>query len=478
MKLKVLDLFSGIGGFSLGLERTGGFETVAFCEIEPFPRRVLAKHWPEIYCHDDVRTLTKETLCSGYAENALLNRLCKEMGGNLASVKSAIENTKRSAGKSIQPSTTNGPQDAEKALSIIMAGNAHAAESKNTHFWQSIMSTIMEMKNGLNTKELHGKLLSSADFLTIIRFFATTATQQNPSMVPAHIKELAGVSAYDVRTLTADVLRRDGIAVDVITGGFPCQDLSVAGKQRGLGEGTRSGLWSEIVRLAGELRPQYILVENVAALLAGPSERRGGWFGRVLGDLAECGYDAEWENIPAAAVGAPHRRERVWIVAYANTAERREIGGACNRLAVGPDGISQRKESAGGLARSGQNVADAAQLQRDGRDDHAAKRLECGPLSQLGNGGWQEHLADAAVKRQSESWQSCKPINPAQSRDGKAAWAVNGCIGSIWRAEPDVGRVADGVPDRSHRLAALGNAVVPQIPELIGRAILRARAAA
>ena len=172
MKLRVLDLFSGIGGFSLGLERTGGFETVAFCEIEPFPRRVLAKHWPGVPCYEDVRTLT------------------------------------------------------------------------------------------------------------------------------------------------ADVLARDGIAVDVITGGFPCQDLSVAGKQAGLGEGTRSGLWSEIVRLIGELRPRYVIVENVANLLSGPSEKRGGWFGRVLGDLAECGYDAEWENIPASALGAPHRRERVWLVAY------------------------------------------------------------------------------------------------------------------------------------------------------------------
>ena len=150
--MRVLDLFSGIGGFSLGLERTGGFETVAFCEIEPFPRRVLAKHWPEVPQYDDVRTLT------------------------------------------------------------------------------------------------------------------------------------------------ADVLARDGIAVDVITGGFPCQDISVAGKRAGLGEATRSGLWSEVVRLIGDLRPRYVIVENVANLLSGPSEKRGGWFGRVLGDLAECGYDAEWET--------------------------------------------------------------------------------------------------------------------------------------------------------------------------------------
>jgi DNA (cytosine-5)-methyltransferase 1 len=173
MKLRVLDLFSGIGGFSLGLERTGGFETVAFCEIEPFPRKVLAKHWPEVPCYEDVRELT---------------------GARLAA---------------------------------------------------------------------------------------------------------------------------DGITnIDVITGGFPCQDISVAGKRAGIAEGTRSGLWSEIVRLVGELRPSYVIVENVANLLAGPSERPGGWFGRVLGDLAECGYDAEWENIPASALGAPHRRERVWIVAY------------------------------------------------------------------------------------------------------------------------------------------------------------------
>jgi len=171
-KLKVLDLFSGIGGFSLGLERTGGFETVAFCEIEEFPRKVLAKHWPDVPRYSDVRTLTAEQLAT------------------------------------------------------------------------------------------------------------------------------------------------DGIAVDVITGGFPCQDISTAGKRAGIADGTRSGLWSEIVRLARDIRPQFIIVENVANLLAGPSERRGGWFGRVLGDLAECGYDAEWENIPASALGAPHRRERVWLVAY------------------------------------------------------------------------------------------------------------------------------------------------------------------
>ncbi len=96
--------------------------------------------------------------------------------------------------------------------------------------------------------------------------------------------------------------------VDVLCGGFPCQDLSVAGRGAGL-DGERSGLWSEYARLIRELRPRYVVVENVAALLS-----RG--LGRVLGDLAACGYDAEWDCIPASAVGAPHRRDRVWLVAY------------------------------------------------------------------------------------------------------------------------------------------------------------------
>lgn len=252
MKLRVLDLFSGIGGFSLGLERTGGFETVAFCEIEPFPRRVLAKHWPGVPCYDDVRTLA---------------------GARLAA---------------------------------------------------------------------------------------------------------------------------DGITVDVITGGFPCQDLSVAGKQRGMGEGTRSGLWSEIVRLIGDLRPRYVIVENVAALLAGPSERRGGWFGRVLGDLAEVRYDAEWHCIPASYVGCRQLRDRVWVVA---NPERYSVQG-------GP------------------------------------------PIWQ----GWQgksraEQLAGLV---QPPSWPT---VSSARDRG-----------------------TGHGIPDGTHRNKAIGNAVVPQIPELIGRAILQAEA--
>jgi DNA (cytosine-5)-methyltransferase 1 len=97
-------------------------------------------------------------------------------------------------------------------------------------------------------------------------------------------------------------------SVDILSGGFPCQDISNAGKRAGI-DGERSGLWSEYARIIRELRPRYVVVENVAALLGRGMER-------VLGDLAACGYDAEWQSIRASDVGAPHRRERIWIVAY------------------------------------------------------------------------------------------------------------------------------------------------------------------
>lgn len=237
--MRVLDLFSGIGGFSLGLERAG-MKTVAFCEIDPFCRRVLAKHWPETPCYDDVRTLTAERLAS------------------------------------------------------------------------------------------------------------------------------------------------DGVGpVDVICGGFPCQDISEAGLGAGL-DGERSGLWSEIARLVREIRPAFVVVENVSALL-------GRGMDRVLGDMATLGYNAVWHCIQAADVGAQHIRDRVWIVGFL------------------PDTSEERL-------------------------------VQC----------WGEQLSPHSQ----EEWQIRQRFD-----------------------QPEPLRVAHGVPNRLDRLGSLGNAVVPQIAEIIGRAILSARAA-
>jgi len=192
---------------------------------------------------------------------------------------------------------------------------------------------------------------------------------------------------------------------DAIVGGFPCQDISNAGRRVGI-DGDRSGLWSEYYRIICELRPRYVLVENVSALFV-----RG--MGRVLGDLASVGYDTEWECIPAAALGAPHIRDRVFIVAYPHDPRR---------------GRWQQRQA----ITAAERLANA---------DRA--RLEIGPCF-----GLNALEALAAVERR------------------------GGARGGVWTVEPDVDRVAYGVPNRMDRLRGLGNAVVPQVAEYIGRLIV------
>jgi DNA (cytosine-5)-methyltransferase 1 len=233
----------------------------------------------------------------------------------------------------------------------------------------------------------------------------------------------------DVRNVTGERLAADGIAVDVITGGFPCQDISTAGKGAGI-DGERSGLWSEYSRIISEIRPKFVIVENVSALL-------GRGISKVLGDLAQIWYDAEWHCIPASAVGAPHIRDRVWIIAYPQH----------------PDTNSKRPHRANQYEQGNTQPLDQ-------------QKCISGPLGKV--------LANANnINVQGK--QSCL-INPQ-----KRSRQVEGQAGSLsaiprgfWEIESDVGRVADGVPCRVDRLKSLGNAVVPQIPELIGRAILEA----
>jgi DNA (cytosine-5)-methyltransferase 1 len=239
--VNVLDLFSGIGGMSLGLERAG-MKTAAFCEIEPYCQKILAKHWPNVPLFQDVTNLSKKDL--------------------------------------------------------------------------------------------------------------------------------------DAR----------GITVDLLCGGFPCQDISVAGKQVGLG-GERSGLFFEILRIVREYREAgeripWLLIENV------PNLRLHG-IDTVISSLESEGY-ACWPTVVGAwTVGAPHKRDRAWIVAHA-----------------------------------------------------ASKRLE----------------------------------GTEFEKSGKRQWARYGSSCG-WNTEPGICRVANGIPDRMERLKSLGNAVVPAIPELIGRWIMQTEAA-
>ena len=250
----------------------------------------------------------------------------------------------------------------------------------------------------------------------------------------------------DVRTLNADTLRRDGIAVDVIVGGWPCQDISVAGTRSGL-DGERSGLWSEVARLAGELRPRFLILENSANLLGLDG---GIWFGKVLGDLAAIGYDAEWHCLPAVAFDAPHIRYRLWIVAY-------------------PFNDRQRitKEQIGERERQG-----APDARRDGAPWLMADTHDAGSLSASHTG---IHSDEASSGARHEQSQRRRADNMA---DAHGFAAIGAAIARqerhTWDAEPDVDRVAARSPLAVDRIKSLGNCNPPIIPETIARAVIAA----
>jgi DNA-cytosine methyltransferase len=403
--LKVLDIFSGIGGFSLGLERAG-METIAFCEIEPFCQNVLEKHWPHTRIFTDIKLLNKELL----------------------------------------------------------------------------------LRSGITS-------------------------------------------------------------INVIAGGFPCQDISCAGKQRGI-EGERSGLWKEYKRLINELRPEYAIIENVANL-------RSRGLVTVLQDLWEIGYDAEWHCIPASAIGAPHRRDRIWIIAHPNCkGDNRLPSGKEKTYAMPGDccdsenlsnpnssrcncyqGTSTRGNGEEGWEEcpahsiTGRNTdaGEGLSLHKTGFGKEAApKELQSGETiladpdctRQMGIRGADRTLTqESGCGRVNSSGsrsndrgqhQSCPNAEMANSDStglqGHGRFEETGQIllqeavsllrsttGIIqWGVEPNIPRLKDGRlnPDwvewlmgfpegwtaggsRKQRLVALGNAVVPQMPELIGTAIVK-----
>jgi len=237
----------------------------------------------------------------------------------------------------------------------------------------------------------------------------------------------------DVRTLKAEDI---GCPIEIIYGGFPCQDISIAGRGEGL-EGKRSGLFFEIVRLVSEIRPRFVFLENVPAI-----RFRGGNI--VVGELARLGYDARWANLSAADVGANHERERWWLLAHSASVEC-EPGTKEQRAVrqVHEDGAERDN-----TCRSSETLADTASSRyREGQSKAS------GPLrietwrpqpERLGS-----HVANA-TSNGLEAGRSPSRIQPAGS--SSSSW---------WELEPNVGRVAHGIPFRVDRLKGLGNAVVP-----------------
>lgn len=309
MSLRVLDLFSGIGAYALGVERAG-MKTIAFCEQDAFCQRVLAKHWPEVPCH-----------------------------------------------------------------------------------------------NNVITREFH-----------------------------------------------------EGEA-DVITGGFPCQDVSLAGKRAGL-SGERSGLYRELVRAIRVVRPRHAIVENVAALLSDG-------MGVVLGDLAESRCDAEWDCVPAAIFGAPHERDRVWIVAHVNNercGETRAATGDVADAARAQMGRTRQSRLNGSVAHERLN----SNADGDGREQGRPRRPPDSFAGIREQTRW--YVADPYRARLAfrhgvgrDAWEE---FAAAQRDRDPDEWQ------SLWPDEPALQGVDDVTPDWVDRIKATGNCNPPIIVETIARAIL------
>ena len=305
--MKVLDLFSGIGGFSVGLEKAG-FETVAFCEIEEYPREVLKRHWPDIPIYRDVKQLTGERL------------------------------------------------------------------------------------------------------------------------------------------------RADGIIPDVIVGGYPCQPFSLAGVRRG--EKDDRHLWPEVRRLVNEIRPAWCIFENVAGhITMGLDE--------VLSDLEAENYTARPFVIPACGVDAPHRRDRVWIVAHANRSSDRRT----SRQYEETDGEVSQWDDSGVADQSGEVFTTLA-------DTHSFRLQGSRPQQQttrVARKGKDVAYSDSTYIERGRL--SSRVYKEHEIINGRS-YNIRGQAAQFWKPEPNVGRVVNGLPNRTHRIKALGNSVVPQIPEIIGRMIM------
>lgn len=345
--LRVLDLFSGIGGFSLGLERTGGFETAAFCEFAEFPRKLLAKHWPNVPIFEDVRTLKGTDI--------------------------------------------DGP-------------------------------------------------------------------------------------------------------IDVVCGGYPCQPFSTAGRRKGQKDDRY--LWPEFSRLVAELRPSWVIGENVAGHISMGLDD-------VLSDLEGQGYAARTFVIPACATGAPHRRDRTWIVAYtegercgkAREPRRGSSIGSASPSSTQVDVAHADSKRGPSMRGKRENFASESAGGRDDRN-RSANDVEW-KVANGSAGQNSRNVADAIGGRRQGSRQPFNASYQEAGAEGQAAQPVNGgvrgkrsaqsAMGRMvdgissrldghcrWLDEPDIPRVAKGVKNRANRLKALGNAVVPQIAEMIGHAILEA----
>jgi len=260
----------------------------------------------------------------------------------------------------------------------------------------------------------------------------------------------------DVQTFDGNPWR--GI-VDVVSGGFPCTDISAAGKGAGI-DGEASGMWREMARIICEVQPRFVFVENSPMLTS-----RG--LGRVLGNLASMGFDARWGVLGAADVGANHQRDRIWIVA--------KWGGQLSHTQH--DRIRWWEQQQESIKKEERNVANTSNQRLwscgrgDGWQSNAQNRkrnfdktgsgtnVEFAEIGESQN--LEKEISNAPIGGLQRSWKHEQSINTTQSREGQTIDPIYGCSSDFWATEPDVGRVVDGLASRMDRLKAIGNGQVP-----------------
>jgi len=222
--------------------------------------------------------------------------------------------------------------------------------------------------------------------------------------------------------------------VDVVSGGFPCQDISAAGKGVGI-DGERSGMWREMARIIHEVGPRFVFVENSPMLTS-----RG--LGAVLGDLASMGFDAKWGVLGAADIGANHQRDRIWIRAE----WKRAIQVSDSDLL----GLDESKTEWNRFCEQ-----PICENQSDNRSEVWSETVGC---NQFGN---EEEVSNTKVIGLQGSGKYEQPIDSKTSRQGKADGLIYGRSSDFWAIEPDVCRVVNGLASRVDRIKAIGNGQVP-----------------
>ena len=261
----------------------------------------------------------------------------------------------------------------------------------------------------------------------------------------------------DIKQIDWDTIERP----NVICGGYPCQPFSQAGKRKG--ETDPRHLWPWVREAISRLRPDYAILENVRGHLS-----RGGV--SVIGDLASIGYDAEWRIVSAASVGANHRRDRIIIVAYPSSVGRLDSGTEINSTEAGEPSQRESGQCCADVAYPNDAGSRTSRSDIDGDGQTFEQERQNKP--QRGISGCGELVADDGCKRYGEhgfpsdvGQENQRRVYHGGRQEGYVGW-------QWWQTEPDVGRVANKVPNRVDRLRGLGNAVVPQVAEVKPRLVM------